>query len=117
MATLLALYVGAGLLLSVLAVPLIRRKVRRNAWYGFRVRETLADPDTWHAANAYVGKHLLGIGAVTVLAAVGLYSVPGIALDAYALACAGIVLAALAVCVLRSFRYLAQLAHQSGIPQ
>jgi len=32
MATLLALYVGAGLLLSVLAVPLIRRKVRPNAW-------------------------------------------------------------------------------------
>jgi hypothetical protein len=108
-ATLRVLYVAAGLLLSVLAVPMIRRKVRPNAWYGFRVRQTLADRETWYAANAYAGNYLLGVGVITVLTAVGLYRVPGITLDAYALACAGIILAALAVCGVRCFHYLAKL--------
>jgi hypothetical protein len=116
MATLLALYVGAGLLLMGLAVPLIRRKVRPNAWYGFRVRQTLADPDIWYAANAYTGKHLLVVGVITVLTAVGLYRVPGITLDTYALACGGIILAALTVCVACSFRHLAKLTHDSDLP-
>ena len=110
MATLLSFYVGAGLLLIGLSVPLIRRKVRPNAWYGFRVRQTLADPDTWYAANAYAGKWLLGVGVITVLTAGGLNRVPGITLDAYALACAGIILAALTVCVIQCFRYLVKLA-------
>jgi len=117
MATLLALYVGAGLLLIGLSVPLIRRKVRPNAWYGFRVRQTLADPDVWYAANAYAGKCLLGVGVITVLTAVGLHRVPGITLDAYALACAGVVLSALMVCVIRSFRHLAKFTHNSDLPR
>jgi uncharacterized membrane protein len=113
MATLITLYVGAGLLLIGLSVPLIRRKVRPNGWYGFRVPQTRVDPDIWYAANAYAGKHLLGVGVVTVLTAVGLYRVPGITLDTYALACAGIILAALAVCVIQCFRYLAKLTQES----
>ena len=117
MATLLALYVGAGLLLIGLSVQLIRRKVRPNNWYGFRVRQTLADPDVWYAANAYAGKRLLAVGVITVLTAVGLYRVPGIALDTYALACGGIILAALAVCVACSFRDLAKLTHDSDLPR
>jgi hypothetical protein len=112
MATLLVLYVAAGLLLIGLAVPLIWRKVRPNAWYGFRVRQTLTDSDIWYAANAYAGKYLLGVGVITVVTAIGLYRVPGITLDAYALACAGIILAALAVCVIQCFRYLAKLTRE-----
>ena len=113
MELLLAFYVAAGLLLIGLSVPLIRRKVRPNAWYGFRVRQTLADPEIWYAANAYAGKYLLGVGMITVLTAVGLFRVPGITLDAYALACAGIILVALAVCVIQCFRYLAKLTQES----
>jgi uncharacterized membrane protein len=117
MAVLLAFYVGAGLLLIGLAVPLIRRKVRPNGWYGFRVWQTLADPEAWYAANAYVGKCLPVVGVIIVLTAVGPYRVPGITLDAYALACGGIILAALAVCVACSFRYLAKLTHNSDLPR
>jgi uncharacterized membrane protein len=116
MAVLLAFYVSAGLLLIALAVPLIRRKVRPNGWYGFRVRQTLADPDVWYAANAYAGKHLLGVGVVTVLTSVSLHRVPGITLDTHALACAGIILTALAVCVIHCFRYLAKLTQESAAP-
>ena len=113
MATLLILYVVAGLLLIALAVPLIRRKVRPNAWYGFRVRQTFADPDIWYAANAYAGKYLLGTGVITVLVAGTFYRALGISRDAYALACAGVILTALAVCVIQCFRYLAKLRQES----
>ena len=81
------------------------------------MRQTLADPDVWYAANAYAGKRLLAVGVITVLTAVGLYLVPGIALDTCALACGGIILAALAVCVACSFRDLAKLTHDSDLPR
>lgn len=113
MELLLVFYVGAGLLLIALAVPLIRRKVPPNAWYGFRVPQTWSDPEIWYAANAHAGKYLLAVGVITVLAAIVLYLVPGISLDAYALACAGIILAALTVCAIRCFRYLAKLKLES----
>jgi hypothetical protein len=113
MAVLLFFYICAGLLLIVLAVPLIRRKVRPNAWCGFRVRQTLADPDVWYATNAYAGKYLLAVGVVVVLTAVGLYRVPGITLAA--LACGGIIPAALTVCVAGSFRHLAKLTQDSDL--
>ncbi len=41
MLTLLILYVVTGVLLAGLAVPLIKRKVPPNNWYGFRVKATL----------------------------------------------------------------------------
>jgi hypothetical protein len=94
---------------------LIRRKVRPNNWYGFRVRQTLTDPDVWYAANTYAGKYLFAVGVITVLTAVGLSHMSGMTLDAYVLACGGIILAALAVCVVRSFRYLAKLTRKSEI--
>jgi hypothetical protein len=112
MATLLVFYISAGLLVG-LSVPLIRRKIRPNAWYGFRVRQTLDDSEIWYATNAYAGKYLLAVGVITVLTAVGFYCLPGITLDAYALACAGIILATFVVCVIQCFRHLARLTQRS----
>jgi hypothetical protein len=105
MATLHALYIGAGLLLIGLSAPLTRRKVRPNAWCGFRVRQTLAAPEVWYATGAYVGKYLLAVGVITALTAVGLYRAPGI------------ILAALAVCVACSFRHLAKPTQDSDLPR
>jgi len=112
--TLLVFYVAAGLLLIALSVPLIRRKVRPNAWYGFRVPQTWSDPDTWYAANAYAGKYLFGVGVISGLAAVGFYRFPGITLDAYALTCAGVILAALVICVVQCLRFLAKHKREFG---
>ena len=49
MTILLIFYVGAGLLLRVLSVPLLLGKVGPNPWYGFRVRRTLENPAALHA--------------------------------------------------------------------
>ena len=106
MTLLLGLYVATGLLLVGLSVPLIRRKVGPNPWYGFRVRQTLADPAVWYPANAYAAKGLLCVGLATSTAAVLLYFVPGIDLTAYATAVTVVVLVGLATTLAFSFRYL-----------
>jgi hypothetical protein len=67
--------------------------------------------------NAYAGKYLFGLGLATALTALIFDRVPGITLDAYALACGGIILAALTVCVACSFRHLAKLTHDSNLPR
>jgi uncharacterized membrane protein len=100
------MYVGFGLLLAALSVPMILRKVKPNGLYGFRIPATLRDPKLWYEANAYAGKYLLATSLLFVLAAVLLYLVPGLGLDAYALLCLGFILAGLAVTLVQSLRYL-----------
>lgn len=60
---------GAGILLVILAVPMIVRCVRPNLWYGVRTTETLSDDRVWYEANAKSGWGFLILGAaITVLA-------------------------------------------------
>jgi hypothetical protein len=68
---------GLGILMIVLAIPMILQKVKPNPWYGFRTRKTLSDERVWYAANRYAGKALLSAGIVTTLAAVALYLIAG----------------------------------------
>jgi hypothetical protein len=58
------MFVGAGLLLMLLAVPLARRRVRPNRWYGLRLRATFADERIWYDANAASGREMAVFGAV-----------------------------------------------------
>jgi MFS family permease len=106
MTVLLLGYVVAGLVLAALSVPLIRRRVGPNAWYGFRVRRTLQDAAVWYEVNAYAGRRLFVAGLVTAAAALALALVPGLSVDLYALACLAAALVAIGVAIVQSFRYL-----------
>lgn len=102
----LVLYATLGLFFIGLALPLIQRRVKPNAWYGFRVQQTLDDPQVWYEANAYAGKYLLGVGIATMVGAIGLCFVPQLDEGAYMWGCTAIVLIGLGVNVLQSFRFL-----------
>ena len=65
--------VGIGILVSILAVPMILQRVKPNVWYGFRTRKTLSDESVWYSANQYAGKALLLAGSVIVVGAMVLY--------------------------------------------
>ena len=106
MTTILVLYVVGGLLLTGLSIPLILEQVKPNGLYGFRVQQTLNDPKVWYAVNKYSGKRLLVAGIVTVVAAIVFYFIPGISVDAYALACLGVTGTVLTIGIVQSFRYL-----------
>jgi uncharacterized membrane protein len=66
-----------ALLFTVLAVPLILRKVPRNIVYGFRTRKTLGDDFIWYEVNAHFGRGLFIAGIATALAALMLYWMRG----------------------------------------
>ncbi|GIK64185.1 MAG: hypothetical protein BroJett018_19790 [Chloroflexota bacterium] len=77
------MFVGMGLLLVALAIPLMQRRIKPNAWYGFRTPSTLRDPDLWYDANAYSGRLLLVYGAVIVITALLVALIPDITVDGY----------------------------------
>lgn len=67
---------GMGALLIVMGIPLIRRLVPPNRFYGFRTSLTSGDPAIWYAVNALTGKCVICTGVVLVmLAAAGLAAI------------------------------------------
>lgn len=105
----LALFVGVGMLLIGLSIPLVRRRVKPNPLYGFRTPKTFRNERIWYEANAYSGRLLLRLGLVVIVAAVGLYLVLGSRFVAFSLAWAAVQLGGLAITAFLSFRYLRSL--------
>jgi hypothetical protein len=65
----LAICFGSGLLLIAVAVPLWRRRVPPNLFYGVRFRSTLQNDDVWYEVNSRGGRNLLiiAIGYLALL--------------------------------------------------
>ncbi len=49
------------------ALPLARRKVPPNVWYGFRTRRTLSNRELWYEANYLGGLDLLYANVIALL--------------------------------------------------
>lgn len=106
MLTILAIHIVSGLLLAVLAVPLILQRIPPNGLYGFRVPKTLGNETIWYAVNRHFGKRMLIASLAFVLGVLLLFFVPGISLDAYALAALFWMLLTLGTAIYQSVRYL-----------
>lgn len=91
MSLFLVVFVAVGMLYVALGVPLLRRRVKRNVWYGLRVGETLANDEVWYEANAACGKQFIILGASEALLAIALYFVPWSDPEHYALTLSGVV--------------------------
>ena len=61
----------AGFIFSVLAIPLMKRKIKMNSWYGIRLPQTMANENVWYEVNEKVGRYIFFFGllicALTVL--------------------------------------------------
>lgn len=79
------LFLAGDLLIIGLAIPLIRRRVRPNPWYGLRIPATLRDERVWFEANAASGRDFLGLGVAHAAVALGL-PLTGISSTTYAVA-------------------------------
>ena len=107
---LVVLFAGVGVLMVVLAIPMILGKVPPNNVYGFRTKQTLSDPGIWYPANAYAGKWLLVWGLVMVAAAfLPLWFLPDLTEDGYAILFTIVLLGGVLIVVLLSWRYLKNL--------
>ncbi len=109
---LLLLFVAAGLLLTVLSIPMVYRKVPPNYWYGFRVRATLENEEVWYPANEYAGQRLFWVGLSTVVSALVLFLLPVSNVGIYASAVGGIVMVGLVVTLVQSFLCLRTLTER-----
>ena len=63
---------ACAFLCAALSIPLILRKVPRNAVYGFRTRATLGDDFLWYEANAHFGRRLLIASCVSTVGVLAL---------------------------------------------
>ena len=104
MQALLFLYVVGGLLLALLSLPLIAGKIKPNPYYGFRVPFTMGNPEIWYATNKYFAKRQLVVGLIEAAAATGLYFLPSITIDTYALSILGIFVVMFAVVFVQGWR-------------
>lgn len=63
------LFILSGLLMIVLAIPMIKGKIKRNTWYGFRLPITQKSDEMWYPSNVYAGKGLVVFGLITLVSA------------------------------------------------
>jgi len=102
-------FAAIGVLLVGLSIPLIRRCVKRNRWYGFRTSRTLADDRIWYEANAYAGRLLLKLGIVFTVASIVLCFVLGANFVLYNATCGFVMLGGLAITLFLALRHLRSL--------
>ena len=80
-----------GLLFIGLSIPLLRRRIGPNAWYGLRVPATLEDEEVWYQANAKSARDLLLLGLLQLLLALGLPQVVTLTPETYTEINAGVI--------------------------
>ena len=65
------LYIPIGL-------PLVYRKIKRNYFYGFKIKYTLEDDDIWYEVNELLGKQMVAQGLLFgVIGLVSIFFVKG----------------------------------------
>jgi len=48
----------------LIGYPLVKRKIKRNYWYGFRVKYTMEDDEIWYAVNEILGRDMILQGVI-----------------------------------------------------
>lgn len=64
------LLLATAALLGVLSIPLMKRRIPPNWWYGLRTSATVHDASLWYPANRFAGRQLLLAAGLQALAAV-----------------------------------------------
>ncbi len=47
---------ACGLIIILVSVPLAKRKIKKNRWYGMRVAKAFESDEHWYKINEYGGK-------------------------------------------------------------
>ena len=108
-------FVGTGLLLVILSLPLVARRVPPNSLYGLRVPSTFANEEVWYEANARSGRDLLRLGLVLIVLAIALPAL-GLGLSAYALAWSTVAVVGVLVLAITGWRRANRLLREQKPP-
>jgi uncharacterized membrane protein len=113
MLLILGIYIGTGLFMALLAIPMIRGWINPNPYYGLRVKQTLEDPALWFPVNRYAGWCLFFAGIFIAAGSAVSFLLPGQSLASFSFCCLGITFVALIWAIVSSFRYLHRLIAKS----
>ncbi len=89
-----ASFLGCGLLLFVLSLPLAFRLVPMNRWYGFRIRPAFESDQRWYDINAYGGLQMAVWSCLIIAAGVTGFFLPEQYRDTYSAVAVGVLLLA-----------------------
>jgi len=99
--SLAALISGSGLLIALLAIPLILRRVPPNMLYGVRTKAAFASDADWYRINAQGGRYLVVSGLLIVATGVSGFFLPASVYESYSWWASGV---SVAVIVIPSIR-------------
>jgi hypothetical protein len=102
------LHVIVGLLVIAVSVPLVRKKVKMNPWYGIKIPEAFKSEERWYEINQYGGRLMLWWGlSIVLVAGFGLVLQERYWIT-YNFSALGIIVAGLGVVVALILRYAAR---------
>ena len=73
MESVLLIYFGVGFLFVGISLPLIKRKIKPNNWYGVRLPQTMKNAEVWYEDNVISGRHLFFFGLAICFLTIILY--------------------------------------------
>ncbi|MFA5148366.1 MAG: SdpI family protein [Candidatus Omnitrophota bacterium] len=65
-----------GLLSIALGIPLAKRKIPMNYWYGFRLPKAFKSPELWYQVNEYGGRQMVLWSIPVLITAVACFFIP-----------------------------------------
>ena len=69
----LLIYIFMGVLFIAISIPLIKRKVKINNWYGVRLPQTMKNEEIWYEVNEKSGKHLFAFSTIIIFFSILFY--------------------------------------------
>ncbi len=109
-----ALFAAVGAVSVAVGLPLARRSVRPNRWYGVRVPATFADEHVWYETNAVAGRDLMALGTLLLVVALGVPRVVALPAPAYALTCSAVLVIGAGIGTVRWWRLANRLLRERG---
>jgi uncharacterized membrane protein len=64
------LLIGTGLVMAIIAYPLVKRKIKMNHMYGVRFPQSFYSEESWYKINEYGGKLLMIWGILIAIAGI-----------------------------------------------
>ena len=69
-------FMVTGLLFIGMSIPLIKRKIKINHWYGVRLPQTMKNESVWYTVNEIMGKYILVFGIIIFVLSIILFLIP-----------------------------------------
>ena len=65
-----------GIVLIAISIPLVKRRIGPNHWYGFRIPKAFQSNELWYDINAYGGRQLIIWAIPTIITGVACFFIP-----------------------------------------